>query len=118
MMPDPKMKYSKKNNVAIIAFGSSHGATKEAIINLKKNGIGVNYCQIKAFPFQSSIKKFIDKHKRVYIVEQNRDAQMRSLIMLDLEVDADKLLSILHYNGNPIYANVISDELMKSEKKF
>ena len=51
-------------------------------------------------------------------MEQNRDAQMRSLIMLDLEVDADKLLSILHYNGNPIYANVISDELMKSEIKF
>ena len=118
MLPESKMKYSKKNDVAIIAFGSSHGAAEEAIINLKKNGTEVNYCQIKAFPFQNSIEKFINKHKRVYVVEQNRDAQMRSLIMLDLEVDADKLLSILHYNGNPIYANVISDELMKSEIKF
>tara|TARA_B100000214_G_scaffold126350_1_gene89864 strand:- start:841 stop:1920 length:1080 start_codon:yes stop_codon:yes gene_type:complete len=118
MMPKPKIKYSKKNDIAIIAFGSSHGAAQEAIINLKKNGIDVNYCQIKAFPFQNSIEKFINKHKRVYVVEQNRDAQMRSLIMLDLELDADKLLSILHYNGNPIYANVISDELMKSEIKF
>ena len=63
------------------------------------------------------MKDFINKHEKIFIVEQNRDAQMRSLLMLDLEIDPKKLISILHYNGNPIYANFIIEEVLKNEKK-
>ena len=118
MVPKPVIKYSKTNEIGIIAFGSSDGATKEAIANLKKEGLNINYCRIKSFPFSESIKNFISKHKRVYVVEQNRDAQMRSLLSLDLEIDPCKLHSILHYNGNPIFASVISNELLNCEARI
>ena len=115
MVPKPNIKYSKTNKIGIIAFGSSDGATNEAIIKLRKSGLKVNYCRIKSFPFNESIKKFIDKHEKIYVIEQNRDAQMRSLLILDLEVNPSKLFSILHYDGNPIYANLIVRELLDNE---
>ena len=115
MVPKPDIKYSKTNKIGVIAFGSSDGATNEAIIKLRKSGLKVNYCRIKSFPFNESIKKFIDKHEKIYVIEQNRDAQMRSLLILDLEVNPSKLFSILHYDGNPIYANLIVRELLDNE---
>ena len=115
MVPKPDIQYSKINKIGLIAFGSSDGASKEAIKKLKKKGLKVNYCRIKSFPFDKSIKSYIDKHEKVFIVEQNRDAQMRSLLMLDLEIHPSKLFSILHYDGNPIYANIIVRELLGKE---
>ena len=109
--PKPEIKYSKKNKEAIIAFGSSDGACNEALKYLNKKNMNFNYCRIKSFPFNKSIERFINKHEKIYIVEQNRDAQMKSLLMLDLNIDPVKLESILHYNGNPINAKCIIDGL-------
>ena len=109
--PKPEFKYSKKNKEAIIAFGSSDGACNEALKYLNKKNMNFNYCRIKSFPFNKSIARFINKHEKIYIVEQNRDAQMKSLLMLDLNIDPVKLESILHYNGNPINAKCIIDGL-------
>ena len=109
--PKPEIKYSKNNKEAIIAFGSSDGACKEALKYLNKKDMNFNYCRIKSFPFNKSIERFINKHEKIYIVEQNRDAQMKSLLMLDLNIDPVKLESILHYNGNPINAKCIIDGL-------
>ena len=117
MMPEPIIDYSKYNKTAIISYGSSDGSSREALHKLKKQDYNYNYCCIKSFPFSESIKDFINKHEKIFVVEQNRDAQMRSLLMLDLEIDPVKLISILHYNGNPIYANFIIDEILKNDKK-
>jgi 2-oxoglutarate ferredoxin oxidoreductase subunit alpha len=63
------------------------------------------------------VRDFIDKHEFVYVVEQNRDAQLRSLLMLDLEIDPGKLKSILHYNGMPISAGFVMDKVLEHQAK-
>ena len=117
MVPAPEIQYSKFNKTAILSVGSCDGAVNEALISLKEKNIGMNYCRVKAFPFNDDVKKFIDKHERVYVVEQNRDAQLRSLLILDAEVDAEKLVAVLHYDGMPINAafviNKIEEEVAK-----
>jgi len=117
MVPVPEIQYSKFNKTAILSVGSCDGAVKEALISLKEKNIGMNYCRVKAFPFNDDVKKFIDKHERIYVVEQNRDAQLRSLLILDAESDAEKLVAVLHYDGMPINAafviNKVEEEVAK-----
>ena len=117
MMPQAIINSSEFNTTAIISYGSSDGAAKEALERLKQQNKNYNYCCVKAFPFNDSIKDFIANHDKIFIVEQNRDAQMRSLLILDLEIDPKKLISILHYNGNPIHADFIVDAVVKNEQK-
>ena len=116
-MPQAIINSSEFNKTAIISYGSSDGAAKEALERLKQQNKNYNYCCVKAFPFNDSIKDFIANHDKIFIVEQNRDAQMRSLLILDLEIDPKKLISILHYNGNPIHADFIVDAVVKNEQK-
>jgi 2-oxoglutarate/2-oxoacid ferredoxin oxidoreductase subunit alpha len=117
LVPEPELAYSKFNKRAILTLGSCDGAVKEALDRLKEKGTGLNYCRIKAFPFSESVKEFIDKHERVYVVEQNRDAQLRSLLMLDIEADAKKLVPILHYNGLPLAANFVVEKVREDMAK-
>ncbi len=117
MVPTPEIEYSKFNNTAILSVGSCDGAVKEALVQLKEKNIGLNYCCVKAFPFNDDIKDFIDKHERVYVVEQNRDAQLRSLLILDVEADPKKLVSMLHYDGMPINAEFVIDRIEEEVAK-
>ncbi len=117
MVPAPKIEYSKFNNTAILSVGSCDGAVKEALLRLKQKNIGLNYCRVRAFPFNHEVKNFIDKHERVYVVEQNRDAQLRSLLILDAEADSEKLVSMLHYDGMPINAAFVIDEIEEEVAK-
>jgi len=117
MMPAPEIEYSKFNSTAILSVGSCDGAVREALIRLKEKNIGLNYCRVKAFPFTDDIKRFIDKHERVYVVEQNRDAQFRSLLILDAEADPQKLVSMLHYDGMPINAQFVIDRVEEEVAK-
>ncbi len=117
MVPAPKIEYSKFNNTAILSVGSCDGAVKEALFRLKQKNIGLNYCRVRAFPFNHEVKNFIDKHERVYVVEQNRDAQLRSLLILDAEADSEKLVSMLHYDGMPINAAFVIDEIEEEVAK-
>jgi len=117
MVPAPEIEYSKFNNTAILSVGSCDGAVKEALLRLKEQGIGLNYCRVKAFPFNHEVKDFIDKHDCVYVVEQNRDAQLRSLLMLDAKADPEKLISMLHYDGMPINAAFVIDEIEEEVAK-
>jgi 2-oxoglutarate ferredoxin oxidoreductase subunit alpha len=94
LVPEPEIVYSKFNKAAILTVGSGNGACKEALDRLNKQNVGLNYCRVKAFPFSESVKEFIDKHEVVYVVEQNRDAQLRTLLILDSEVSPDKLEEI------------------------
>jgi len=117
IVPEPEIEYAKFNKTAILAIGSSDGAVTEARVRLEGENIGVNYCRVKAFPISESVKEFIDKHDTVYVVEQNRDAQLRSLLILDAEADPKKLVSMLHYDGMPICATFIVDRVMEETAK-
>lgn len=96
-----------RTDIGIIAFGSSHGATIEALDRLHADGIDVDYLRLRAFPFGDEVQAFIREHRVVFVLEQNRDAQMRGLLMLELDADPDKLISILHYDGLPVPSEMI-----------
>ena len=117
LVPKPEVEYAKFNKRAILSLGSCDGAVREALDRLKDEGTGLNYCRVKAFPFDATVKEFIDKHERVYVVEQNRDAQLRSLLMLDIEADARKLVPVLHYNGMPLAANFVVQKVQEDLAK-
>ena len=117
LVPKPEVEYAKFNKRAILSFGSCDGAVREALDRLKDEGTGLNYCRVKAFPFDATVKDFIDKHERVYVVEQNRDAQLRSLLILDIEADARKLVPVLHYNGMPLAANFVVQKVQEDLAK-
>ena len=113
LVPQAQIEYSKLNNAAILTVGSGHAACTEALDRLKEQNIGLNYCRVRAFPFNGDVNDFIDKHEVVYVVEQNRDAQLRSLLILDIEADQTKLVSLLHYGGAPISAGFIVDKVLE-----
>ncbi len=117
MVPEPVINYSADNKTAILSLGSCDGAVCEAIDMLADDGIGVNYCRVKAFPFNKSVTDFIDQHDRVYVVEQNRDAQLRSLLLLDGNADPRKLISVLHYDGLPMTACFVVDRIKEQISK-
>jgi len=111
LVPKADVQYSKFNQCAILSVGSCDGAVKEALVRLGDDGISMNYCRIKGFPFGEEVRDFIDQHERIYVVEQNRDAQLRSLLTLDLDLDPARLVPVLHYNGMPISARFIVDRV-------
>ncbi|HEX9852739.1 MAG TPA: 2-oxoacid:acceptor oxidoreductase subunit alpha [Woeseiaceae bacterium] len=118
LVPAPEIRYSRFNRNAIVSIGSCDGAVNEALVRLKEKNIGLNYCRVKAFPFSDAVRDFIDKHDHVYVVEQNRDAQLRSLLTLDLEIDPAKLIPMLHYNGMPISAGFVMKRVLAELAKF
>jgi 2-oxoglutarate ferredoxin oxidoreductase subunit alpha len=117
MVPDAEIQYSKMNKAALLSYGSSDGACKEALDRLGHRHIGLNYCRVKAFPFSHAVRDFIDKHDVVYIVEQNRDAQMRTLLINDINADQSKLVPLLHYNGMPLNAGFVVDRVLEEDAK-
>ena len=112
MVPEPEIEYSKFNKAAILSVGSCDGAVKEALVSLKEENVGLNYCRVRGFPFADAVRDFIEKHEVVYVVEQNRDAQLRSLLILDIGADPAKLVPMLHYNGMPINATFVVDSVL------
>lgn len=117
LVPEPVIEYSKFNKSAILSLGSCDGAVKEALGKLEEKSIGLNYCRVKAFPFTDSVRDFIEKHDRIYVVEQNRDAQLRTLLMLDVDADPDKLIPMLHYKGLPISADFVIERVLEEVAK-
>lgn len=100
--------------LGMIYVGTSHYAAQEAMDQLHAQGIAVDVMRIKAFPFHADVEKFIQSHKTVFVVEQNRDAQLKSLMMIEMGIDPAKLISVLNYNGLPITANFISRSVQKA----
>ena len=117
LVPEPEIEYSKFNKSAILSIGSCDGAVREALVQLKGKNVGLNYCRVKAFPFSESVREFIDKHDIIYVVEQNRDAQLRSLLILDAEISQEKLVSLLHYDGMPIGADFVVKRVLEEVAK-
>jgi len=107
IVPKPVIRYAKSNKAGIITIGSGAGACEEALVRLAKQDVHLNYCRIRAFPFSDEISEFIKQHDVVYVVEQNRDAQLRTLLINDIEADQTKLIPLLHYNGMPIHPGFV-----------
>jgi 2-oxoglutarate ferredoxin oxidoreductase subunit alpha len=83
----------------------------EALEDLAKQGIFINALRVRAFPFQDEINDFVRSHTKVFVVEQNRDAQLRTLLVNDAGIDPASLISVLHYDGTPITARYITKEI-------
>ena len=116
-VPAPVEEISGTSEIGIIAFGTSHWAVSEAYDQLtKEHGIKIDYLRLRAYPFNQQVHDFIASHNRIYVVEQNRDAQMLDLLKLDAAPDQiTKLRSVLHYDGLPIDARSVSDEIVAQE---
>ena len=99
-------------DIAIVSIGSGDGAVHEAQLRLRANGIHADYMRIRAFPFNDEVEQFLQSHKINFVVEQNRDAQLRSMLIMETGVEKTRLRSILHYNGMPIPASYVFDGVM------
>ena len=117
LVPAPVAVKNGTSKIGFLAFGTTDFALRESLDQIKKEyGKSVDYMRIRAYPFAHEIHDFVASHERVYVVEQNRDAQMASLLKLDLPADqVVKLRSILHYNGLPIDARTITEEFATKE---
>jgi 2-oxoglutarate ferredoxin oxidoreductase subunit alpha len=112
MVPKPLFKPSPEDTrLGIIAYGSSDGAVIEALDVLAEKGIHLDYMRVRAFPFNEEVKAFMDTHDTVFVVEQNRDAQLRSLLIMETNTDARRLVPVLHYNGMPIPSQCVVEGL-------
>jgi 2-oxoglutarate ferredoxin oxidoreductase subunit alpha len=117
ILPPAEVEYSKFNKAGILAIGSSHGACREALDRLAEQKINLNYCRVRAFPFGEAVREFIARHELIYVVEQNRDAQLRSMLMLDIDADPAKLVPLLHYNGMPMNAGFVVNKVLEERAK-
>ncbi|MEO9170416.1 MAG: 2-oxoacid:acceptor oxidoreductase subunit alpha, partial [Candidatus Baltobacteraceae bacterium] len=116
VVPQPVVD-EKGTPAAILAFGTTHHAVREARDELRADGIDLDYLRVRALPFSPDIATFIARHERVYIVEQNRDGQLYSLLRAELPAHlVGRLHSIRHYNGVPIDAHAIIDPLLAAER--
>ncbi|MFL6550327.1 MAG: 2-oxoacid:acceptor oxidoreductase subunit alpha [Povalibacter sp.] len=103
---------SNGNTAALISYGSSDGAVHEALDILKRRGVQLDYMRIRAFPFGQDVERFLASHSIIFVVEQNRDAQLRSLLTLETAVEKSVLRSILHYSGLPISSSAIVEGVL------
>ena len=118
-VPRPEVVSTGKSKVGIIAYGTSHWAIIESRDQLRQEyNCATDYLRLRAYPFTREVHEFIEKHERVYVVEQNRDAQMLSLLKLDIRPDSvTRLRSVSHIHGLPLDARSVTDEIMTMEGK-
>jgi 2-oxoglutarate ferredoxin oxidoreductase subunit alpha len=113
LVPKPHL-YQKenKNKSGLLFFGTTTQSAEEAMDLFKEQGIEFDAIQIKAFPFNETVAEFIEAHETVFVIEQNRDAQMRTLLVNELEVDPKKLKKVLNFDGTPITADFIMNQIL------
>jgi len=118
LVPAPEVVQTGKSKIGLIAYGSSDYAVRESRDQLKKEyGLETDYLRLRAFPFSSEVQAFVASHSRVYVIEQNRDGQMLSLLKLDLPAgEITKLRSIRHFDGLPLDARTVTDKLVLQEE--
>ena len=117
LVPAPVVVKDGSSRVGFLAYGTTDFALRESMDQIKnEHGADVDYMRIRAYPFAHEIHDFVASHERIYVVEQDRDAQLESLLKLDLPADqVVKLRSILHYNGLPMDARTITEEFVTKE---
>jgi len=114
-VPPPVVESVAGARIGILGFGSSHWGIVEARDRLAEEGLRTNYLLLKSIPFSPEVRRFLESCEKVYVVEQNRDAQMASLLRMEYPELAVKLRSILHYDGLPLDAQSIVDQVPERE---
>jgi 2-oxoglutarate ferredoxin oxidoreductase subunit alpha len=112
MVPRAVIDATAGSRVGIVSVGSCDGAILEALDVLKQRGVGLDYMRVRSFPFSEDVEKFLAAHELLFVVEQNRDAQLRALLTLETAVDKTKLRSLLHYSGLPISSSFIVEGVL------
>jgi 2-oxoglutarate ferredoxin oxidoreductase subunit alpha len=114
-VPPPEIHQRKgmPSSVGLIALGGTHAAMLEACDALARDGIDVDYMRIKAFPFGGAVRQFLDSHETLFVVEQNRDAQLRSLLAIETGVPRDRMTAVLDYGGLPLTADFVTAEVAR-----
>ena len=106
----------KKSDVGIIFFGTSTYSAEEAMDKLAEKNIYVDALRLRGFPFDKAFEEFVSSHKQIFVIEQNRDAQLKSLMMIELGTEASRLHSVLNFDGMPITADFIFNQIAASFK--
>jgi 2-oxoglutarate ferredoxin oxidoreductase subunit alpha len=114
LVPKPEVITRDANGkTGLIYFGATRPAVLEALDYLDRDGVKINALRLKAFPFTEEVKAFCAAHDRIFVLEQNRDAQMRQLLMVEAEVPQEKLISALNYDGTPMTADFVRQAVLK-----
>ena len=112
LVPHPVLRSADgATSVGVIYYGSTSPAMSEAVDLLAEQGVRVDLLRVRGFPFHNDVLDFVATHERVFVVEQNRDAQLRTLLINEGEIDPKKLIRVLHYDGTPITARFIADAI-------
>ena len=112
LVPQPVLRKARqKTRFGVLYYGSTSPAMNEAIEALELQGVHVDTMRLRAFPFPDSVAEFISEHEQCFVVEQNRDAQLRGMIVNELNIDPARVMPILHYDGTPITARFITGEV-------
>ena len=117
LVPGPIIARTPNADMAIVSLGSCDGAIQETRDRLAEKGLASDYLRIRSFPFCDDVRSFIDSHPRVFVVEQNRDAQLRSLLMTETGIAADRLVPVLYYGGEPLSSVDIIDVILEEIKQ-
>jgi 2-oxoglutarate ferredoxin oxidoreductase subunit alpha len=113
-LPKPVFKQdTNASSMGLIYFGSTEAAMQESLDQLSISGFPIDAMRIRSFPFSAEVWEFIHQHESVFLVEQNRDAQMRTLIISEGNINPEKFISILCFDGSPITANFISESIIE-----
>ena len=109
VVPAPLVRRAREPaRYGVIYFGSTSAPMAEALVSLENTGLHLDTMRIRAFPFSDEVVDFITEHDQVFVVEQNRDAQLRSLLVNECAIDPARLISVLHYDGTPVTARFIT----------
>jgi 2-oxoglutarate ferredoxin oxidoreductase subunit alpha len=118
-VPAPELHMQSEDGTAatigIVSLGGCHAAVLEAVDRLRNEGLSVDYMRVRAFPFPASIREFIEAHDRCYVVEQNRDGQLMSLLAIETGIARDRMTSVLDYGGLPLTAERVVRGILKGE---
>jgi 2-oxoglutarate ferredoxin oxidoreductase subunit alpha len=119
LVPAPEVHGGGSAKVGIIAYGSSHHAIVESRVQLaRERGLETDYLRVRGYPFAREVHAFVERHERVYVVEQNRDAQLAALLQLDLAPElAPRLRRVAHVHGLPLDARSVTDEILTLEAR-
>jgi 2-oxoglutarate ferredoxin oxidoreductase subunit alpha len=108
LVPGPEFyQDSNKGSVGMIFYGTTTYSATEAMVRMEERNIFIDSMRLKGFPFNKEVERFIEDHETIYVIEQNRDGQMRMLLINELDINPAKLISICNYDGMPITADFI-----------
>jgi 2-oxoglutarate/2-oxoacid ferredoxin oxidoreductase subunit alpha len=116
LVPDAVLEADVGSSAGVLYFGTTAEPMREALDALAASGVLLDALRLRAFPFTQTVRDFIEAHETVYVVEQNRDGQLRTLLLAELEVPAEKLVSVRHYDGMPVTAAFLIEALGAREQ--